>query len=433
MSYGSLVIAAVTSGMNKMFLVLALALSLAAHGEKQYDKTDEQPALHARRGLPNVLTKLKNGGPVVIAYLGGSITAAPGYRVQTEQWFRQQYPKARIKAINAGVGGTGSDLGVFRLQDDVLQYNPDLVFIEYAVNDGSDSATIHRSMEGIVRQIKKHDPHTDICFLYTVSEPMLKDLQQGQEIRSVKYTEQIAQYYGLPSINLSWDVLGQLQKNALVFRGQKGNDYGAQTVFTFDGVHPTVAGHQIYTATITNAFTDMEKSGGASALAKTTDRLPAALTPGCYEQTAQYSPATFKKTKGWKSGKDNPDLKSFATAFPDLIYSDNPQDSLVVRFKGSAIGVQDIIGPSSGAALISVDGKPPIRKIRFDKYGGTYRRHYFVLDSLGEGTHTIVFKPDPTPIDKFKLVRPATPQDTVKYKENDFYIGKIMMVGGLQQ
>jgi hypothetical protein len=174
----------------------------------------------------------------------------------------------------------------------------------------------------------------------------------------------------------------------------------------------------------------MEKS---AAPAQASNSLPAPLTPGCYEQTAQYSPAMFKKTKGWKSGKDNPDLKSFATAFPDLIYSDNPQDSLVVRFKGSAIGVQDIIGPTSGAALISIDGKPPIRKTRFDKYGGNYRRHYFVLDSLGEGTHTVVFKPDPTPVDKFRLVKPAAPEDAAKYKENDLYIGKIMMVGGLQQ
>jgi len=430
MSYGSLIIAAVTSGMNKMFLVLALILAMTAHGEKQYNKTDEQPALHARRGLPNTFKKLKSGEPLVIAYLGGSITAAPGYRVQTEQWFRQQYPQAHIKAINAGVGGTGSDLGVFRLQDDVLKYNPGLVFIEYAVNDGSDSVTISKSMEGIVRQIKKHDPQTDICFLYTVSEPMLKDLQQGKEIRSVKYTEQIAQYYGLPSINLSLDVISQLQKNALVFRGQKGTDYGAQTVFTYDGVHPTVEGHKIYTATIAAAFTDMDKNG---AQAQSATRLPAPWMPGCYEQTAQYSPAIFKRTKGWKSGTDNADLKSFATAFPDLIYSSSPQDSLVVRFKGSVIGIQDIIGPSSGAALITIDGKPPIRKTRFDKYGGNYRRHYFLLDSLGEGTHTVVFKPDPTPIDKFKLVRPATPADTVKYKENDLYIGKIMITGGLVQ
>lgn len=414
--------------MNKMVLLLALALSMAAQGEKRDDRIDDQPALNARRGLPNVFRKLKNGDPLVIAYLGGSITAAPGYRVQTEQWFRQQYPQSRLKTINAGVGGTGSDLGVFRLQDDVLKYNPDLVFIEYAVNDGGDSLTICKSMEGIVRQIKKRDPGTDICFLYTVSEPMLKDLQQGQQVRSVKYTEQIAQYYGLPSINLSPDVLNLLQKDALVFRGQKGNDYGARTVFTFDGVHPTVDGHKVYTATISNAFKEMERSGPQVA-----SRLPAPLIPGCYEQTAQYSPSVFKRTKGWKSANGNTDLRNFTTPFPGLIYSGDPQDSLIVRFKGSVIGVQDIIGPTSGAALITIDGKPPIRKTRFDKYGGTYRRHYFLLDSLGEGTHTVVFKPDATPINKLKLVRPATPEDTVKYKENDLYIGKIMMVGGLQQ
>lgn len=384
--------------------------------------------LNARNGLPNVFHKLKAGEPLVVAYLGGSITAAPGYRVQTEQWLRQQYPHSRIKAINAGVGGTGSDLGVFRLQDDVLKYNPGLVFIEYAVNDGMDSLTICKSMEGIVRQIKKHDPNTDICFLYTVSEPMLKDLRQGNSIRSVRYTEHIARYYGLPSINLSPDVIGRLDKETLVFRGQKGNDYGTQTVFTYDGVHPTVEGHKVYTATITNAFKEMEKAGGLAPR-----RLPPPLYPGSYEQTAVYSPTVFTRTKGWRTAKGNPDLKSFATALPDMIYSADPADSLTIRFTGSVIGAQDIIGPSSGAVLITIDGKQPIRKLRFDKYGVNYRRHYFVLDSLGEGEHTVVFKPDPTPVNKFKLVRPAAAADTVKYKQNAVYIGKIMMVGTLRQ
>jgi lysophospholipase L1-like esterase len=428
MSYGSMTIAVVTSGMNKLFLLLALAFSVAVPGKTKYGKDADRMVLHARHGLPDVFRKLKQGGPLTIAYLGGSITAAPGYRVQTEQWLRKQYPQSRIKAINAGVGGTGSDLGVFRLQDDVLKYNPDLVFIEFAVNDGGmDSLTLGKSIEGIIRQIKKHNTGTDICFLYTVSEPMVKDLQQGNMVRSVRYTERIAEYYGLPSINLSWDVLKLLDKDALVFRGQKGQDYGSRTVFTYDGVHPSVDGHKVYTATISKAFQEMEKSGGQAT------KLPAPLFAGCYEQTAVFSPTQFVKTNGWKNAKENTDLRSFATALPDMIYSTAAGDSLTVKFSGPVIGVQDIIGPTSGAVLISVDKKPPVRKLRFDKYGGNYRRHYFILDSLGEGPHTVVFKPDPAPISKFRLVRPATPADSVRYKENAFYIGKIMLVGKLQQ
>lgn len=70
-----------------------------------------------------------------IAFLGGSITQAPGYRVQFEKWFKRSYPEVPLSTINAGIGGTGSDLGVARVDEKVLSENPDLVFVEFAVND----------------------------------------------------------------------------------------------------------------------------------------------------------------------------------------------------------------------------------------------------------------------------------------------------------
>src|SRR5436189_4786807 len=86
-----------------------------------------------RGGLPNVLAKLKAGLEVRIAYLGGSITAQDGWRPKTLNWFRDHFAPARVIEINAAIGGTGSDLGVFRLQHDVLDQRPDLLFIEFAV------------------------------------------------------------------------------------------------------------------------------------------------------------------------------------------------------------------------------------------------------------------------------------------------------------
>jgi hypothetical protein len=40
---------------------------------------------HPRSGLPNFRTKVEAGKTVKIAYLGGSITAAPGWRVQSRE------------------------------------------------------------------------------------------------------------------------------------------------------------------------------------------------------------------------------------------------------------------------------------------------------------------------------------------------------------
>ena len=90
---------------------------------------------HERNNLPNTFASLEAGKTVRIAYLGGSITAQEGWRPKTLKWFRDQFPTAKVEGINAAIGGTGSDLGVFRLKHDVLDHDPDLLFVEFAVND----------------------------------------------------------------------------------------------------------------------------------------------------------------------------------------------------------------------------------------------------------------------------------------------------------
>ena len=53
--------------------------------------------------------------------------------------FQRAYPKTTFVEINAAVSGTGSDYGAPRLQRDVLRHRPDLLFVEFAVNDGAGS------------------------------------------------------------------------------------------------------------------------------------------------------------------------------------------------------------------------------------------------------------------------------------------------------
>ena len=110
--------------------------------------------LQSRGGLPAFFAKIKEKQDVTVVFLGGSITNHRGYRVQITEWMERNYPEIKIHAVNAGIGGTGSDLGVFRTDEDVLRHDPDLVFVEFAVNDSkTDSLLICNSMEGIVRKI----------------------------------------------------------------------------------------------------------------------------------------------------------------------------------------------------------------------------------------------------------------------------------------
>ncbi|MEQ9071972.1 MAG: SGNH/GDSL hydrolase family protein, partial [Gimesia chilikensis] len=224
------------------------------------------PAYHAvkaelvkpRQGLGNVLQKLQQGKEVNVAYLGGSITAANGWRVKTTKWLKEAFPKARIHEIHAAIGGTGSDLGVFRLQRDVLDHKPDLVFVEFAVNDGGrQPEAIWDSMDGIVRQIWQANPQTDICFVYTFRVNYEKELREGECPRAASAMELLADHYGIPSINVALKIAELEQQGKLKFQSDKPLADGI-IQFSKDGVHPLDQGHEIYTEVIGDAIQKME-------------------------------------------------------------------------------------------------------------------------------------------------------------------------------
>src|SRR5580698_2591892 len=153
-------------------LLCLLALVPATRAENADFPLAPAEEVHARGGLPNFFARAEHpDGEIKVAYLGGSITAQAGYRVKSLAHFRTMFPPAKFSEINAAIGGTGSDLGVFRVQQDVLDQHPDLLFVEFAVNDGGAAPEqIFRCMEGIVRQTWKAAPKCDICFVYTVTE-----------------------------------------------------------------------------------------------------------------------------------------------------------------------------------------------------------------------------------------------------------------------
>ena len=92
----------------------------------------------------------KAGEEVRIGYRRGSVTGQQGLGVKTLAHVQQAWPQAKFSEINAAIGGTGSDLGVFRLKQDVLDQRPDLLFVEFAVNDGGAGPEQNqRCMEGV--------------------------------------------------------------------------------------------------------------------------------------------------------------------------------------------------------------------------------------------------------------------------------------------
>lgn len=416
--------------LQSRYLLLSIVILFAAPLWAQTDPLNSLQECRMRQGLPNFFAKLKAGGPLTIAYFGGSITSAGGgWRDQSAKWFQQQYPAAKITQINAGVGGTGSDLGVFRLQRDVLAQKPDLVFVEFAVNDGG--PYIHQTIEGIVRQIWRANPQTDICFVYTIAGNMLPTLQENHLMPSMLAMEHIAQHYNIPSIQMGLQVLSLIREDKLVFLG-KPEQYPGKLVFTGDNVHPnTHTGHRLYTEAVIRAMQSMSDKAGA-----VKHTLIEPYTKDNWEDAKMIPLTNVPKKGAWQDLTNTKDSiwLSFKQKLPTLFKSNEPGAALQVRFKGRLAGIYDLVGPGCGQYAITIDGQQPKLYPRFDRHASTYRSHYFFIPLLDFKEHNVDMQVAAEKLDKMTILQKGgatQPGNPLKYEENACYAGWLLLLGDL--
>ena len=397
-------------------------------------KAFDLETLHKRDGMGNVLQKLERGDTVRIAYLGGSITAANGWRPKTTEWFRKTFPTAKIEEINAAIGGTGSDLGVFRLKHDVLQHQPDLLFVEFAVNDGGASPeNIWRAMEGIIRQTWNANPKTDIVYVYTISEALAREPRDGKCNRSMSAMEQLANFYGIPSVNFAVPILQLEKEDRLLFAGATAPE--GVILFSTDSVHPLDAGHVIYADTLAESIMAMKSIKPVDHA----DRLAKTLIADHWE-AAKLVPIAPEMLEGtWNlMGENDPLYRSFSNRLGEIRHGNTPGNKLTFRFKGSQAKVYDLLGPDGGQVMLTVDGKTNERPTpRFDSYC-TYHRLatlWLAGDLEPDRIHTITIEihpeqPSRQPV-AFRLADPEKELAEPKYQGTNVWFGPLMLIGDL--
>lgn len=418
--------------------VCALILALLVAGPLA--RAADAPEFHARSGLPHVAAKIARGEDVRVAFLGGSITAAHGWRVHTLTRLRTLYPRSKFTEIFAAVSGTGSNYGAMRLPRDVLRHAPDLLLVEFAVNDGGvPSALIEAQMEGIVRRTWSQLPATDVCFVYTVSESMLPDLLAGRYQTTARAMEAVAEHYRIPSFNFGVEVARRARAGTLVFSAPasvtadaQGLDPRGRLIFTRDKTHPTPAGHRLYAERLGAALPALLAVGPpgprvpgeprradhrgrgriVSAAEVTRDDLWSPVPPGDPHMLAQ-------------GGED---------LVPPLWVAFEPGATLEFRFRGNALGLIGLKGPENGEFRVTVDDLPPETGTLFDSFSRPGRfvlKPWFFSRPLAEGEHRVRLEILPTRIDKAAIMAKAgTPIDDPKpYAAHGLYLGGFLING----
>lgn len=200
--------------------------------------------------LKKVLEKIRKGETVHIAALGGSVTegAGPakftdGYAYQFFRAVKKVYAPgdgSNLLFNNAGLSGTPSLLGRVRYKADVVDVcgqNPDLLIVEFAVNDGGEEI-FQKSFEAIVRDALLASPDTAVIAIYSAATYGNTSFQK----------KPVSDYYEIPHINML-DVVN----NAL-----KDGTFKKEEYYT-DIVHPTYEGHELMKDCLMNLLAKVDK------------------------------------------------------------------------------------------------------------------------------------------------------------------------------
>lgn len=193
--------------------------------------------------LVQVLRRAQSGEQITIGFIGGSITEGRGaaniqdcYVSQVYKWWYDTFPQAGINVINAGVGGTSSYLGVHRVDAELLVHKPDLVFIEFAVNDTATDFCMN-SYENLIRKILMSESNPAVVLLFATNEAG----DSSEEAEAA-----LGEYYDLPMISYGKAVWPELEAGSF-----------AWYEIAEDIVHPNNRGHAIFAGLITTYLEDI--------------------------------------------------------------------------------------------------------------------------------------------------------------------------------
>mgnify|MGYP000399975979 FL=1 len=233
--------------------------------------------------LKNLMKRAANGESLVIGFLGGSITqgslsSTPKtcYAYLVYEWWKKSFPNAAFSFVNGGIGGTTSHYGGARAWKDVLCYRPDIVTVDFSVNDDANEF-FEETYEGTLRRLLAAPSSPAVVVLNNVFYDTGKNAQD--------YHNRIADHYGIPHVSIKDTVYPDVESGKIV-----------RADITPDNLHPNDKGHRLVADEICKLLDSIkaeveeetiagENIEGKSTKTEASVLLPAPLTENAYEHS----------------------------------------------------------------------------------------------------------------------------------------------------
>lgn len=241
--------------------------------------------------------RAKAGERLEVVFFGASLTWGANASDQSETSYRavirdrleEHYPLAHFHCRDSAIGGTGSQLGAFRLDRDVLARKPDLVFVDFTANDDiyKDDPESMASYESILRRLAIAGiPVVQVAFPFkwnikTAELPTMKRLARHRAL---------AEAYG----NGWGDAV------TWICQGVDAGRLRINDLWVTDGVHPHDPGYREFAAAAWAGYLAAVESGKVP----TVPAKP--LHPDTYLTLRRFPVASLPTLPaGWDKGRPN--------------------------------------------------------------------------------------------------------------------------------